>query len=133
MSTKESATKRNLQSFLGISKVVQKTKASSNVNSSFKHQVSLKIKDAIHNCLLESYPNNYKNISANGFKQVMKDRKPTGEYSMNDLRGWFLIEKTTITNPQGDTIDGFLLMSPTLYMEGGKGDSNKVVDYQEVK
>ena len=51
---------------------------------------------------------------------------------MVELEDFYLIANTTIENGK-ESIDGFKLMKPQFYLEGGKGESHKVVDYKEVK
>ena len=87
------------------------------------------MRGTIHNTLLTKFPNDYKKVSASGLKET---KKGSGEYVLTQLEDYYLIEKTTIENGK-ESIDGFKLMKPQFYLEGGKGESHKVVDYKEVK
>ena len=117
-----------LSQFLGV-KVVKKESKTSNKTSTFKSKVNNLVKETIHNTLLEKFPNDYKKVSASGLKET---KKGSGEYVLTQLEDYYLIEKTTIENGK-ESIDGFKLMKPQFYLEGGKGESHKVVDYKEVK
>ena len=117
-----------LSQFLGV-KVVKKESKTSNKKSTFKNEVNKLVKDTIHDTLLETYPTSYLKVKASGLKETKKD---SGEYQIVELEGYYLIEPTTIENGK-ESIDGFKLMKPQFYLEGGKGESHKVVDYKEVK
>ena len=117
-----------LSQFLGV-KVVKKESKTSNKQSSFKSEVNKLVKETIHTTLLEKYPNSYLKVKASGLKETKKD---SGEYEIVELEDFYLIANTTIENGK-ESIDGFKLMKPQFYLEGGKGESHKVVDYKEVK
>ena len=117
-----------LSQFLGV-KVVKKESKSSNKKSTFKNEVNKLVKDTIHDTLLETYPTSYLKVKASGLKETKKD---SGEYQIVELEGYYLIEPTTIENGK-DSIKGFTLMKPQFYLEGGKGERHKVVDYKPIK